>query len=226
MDNLQESIENSEPEAIDPITTEPISGPGNFWREVWRDKKLVYSTVGVFVFVMVAGAGAYFLIFGKRTPPPPPPDVVLTLAPPSRVIAGQPMDLKVDYSNRSSENLRDLQMSIIYPTEFTFEESTPAPSSSNGTTFQLADIGPSGTGSVQVKGVVNGQIGDKKQFKVVLRYKISGFNTTYSSEQVLDATLSAPDLSLTLVGPTEITAGQEAIYNLAYRNISDKALRN
>ncbi len=207
-----------------PAETLENEGSG-FWRAFYHDKKLFYSTLGALGLVLVIGGLIVYFLFGRETPPPPP-DVQMGSELPSRVVVGQPFDFEINYSNRSNQTLTNMKLSLIYPQGFAFRESNPAASESLGQNFNLADLSAGQTDQVKVRGVLDGQIGDKKEIQANLQYKIKGYRTTYVSQETISLEISSPDLTLLINGPNESITDQEVVYSVSYKNISDKVLRN
>lgn len=203
----------------------PLEETESFWHGILGDKKLIYSTLGVLGFILVAGGLIYYFVFGK-TAPVTPPDVAASVDLPSRIVSGQPFDITVNYSNRSAKTLKEVAGSFMYPQGFTFRESTPRPQDTAGRNYRLPDVSPQGTGQIKVQGLIDGQVGDKKQIKLELKYKTPDSSTTFVTAQTIEIELGAPDLAIALSGPTETTSGQEVLYTATYQNVKTEVIRD
>lgn len=196
-----------------------------FWEAFTHDKKLLYSTLGIILFIIVVAGALFYFLFG-RTEAPPAPDVSLDIAAPSRVTPNREFDMDVRYVNRSDKVLEDVELSILYPSGFTFKQSMPSFESDNGRVFSLPDLSAGETGKVSIKGLMDGQAGDTRSIKVTLDYKVSGVSASYKTENSIDLVMGSPDLTLSVNGPANTTTGQEVVYNITYRNISEDVLRD
>ena len=226
---ISEEPISTEP-AVQQVLTEQSEHPGHnvtsraFWSEVFSDKKLILTLGGVGALALLAGGVIYLIVFGSK-PAPPAPEVALLVETPSRIVSGEEFEMTINYSNRSSETLKNLTMTLGFPTDYSFREADPRPENSDGNTYKLADLGAGQANKVNIKGVLEGEIGDTKQLDIKISYKLQKVSATYTTENTVDLEIGAPDLVLVLNGPDETISGQETIYNLTYRNISDDILR-
>src|SRR3989338_8591663 len=196
-----------------------------FWRAFMHDKKLFYSTLGVVGFVILAVILISYFIFGRKTSPPPP-DLQMNIESPSRIVPSEPFDFEINFSNRSGSTLEDLELSLVYPQGFTFRKSNPTSANDSGRVFMLSDLSAGQTDEVVITGLLDGQVGDRRELYVGLNYKIKGHRTVYQTEKTYQWEIGSPNLTLSIIGPTEAVTGQEVIYNISSKNISDEVLRN
>lgn len=84
---------------------------------------------------------------------------------PSEVTAKQEFVFEVTLSSKAENAIENVLVSVDYPFGFSFTSASPAPSFGN-TTWSLGDLPKGGARTVTIKGVLEGQDGDEKVFRI------------------------------------------------------------
>ncbi|MDP3784634.1 MAG: hypothetical protein Q8R12_00970 [bacterium] len=78
--------------------------------------------------------------------------------------AGQEIAFKVNYVSNAKDGLKDLVLELDYPFGFNFKEGRPQPEDDRRL-WRIKSLAPGETGSILVKGVINGEDKEEKSFK-------------------------------------------------------------
>lgn len=78
--------------------------------------------------------------------------------------SGQPVQLTFTVSSNANMSVKDVLMELDYPFGFTFSSAIPAPT--RGSTWELGDFAPATKRTVVVRGVLSGESGDERVFRV------------------------------------------------------------
>ncbi|MEK7179046.1 MAG: hypothetical protein AAB727_02200 [Patescibacteria group bacterium] len=89
----------------------------------------------------------------------------LTTDVPSEVIAGQAIEIRITLSSNAQTVTENILTHIEYPFGFSYIGAAPDPSYDNDT-WVLGDIAPGGKRTIVIRGVVEGQDGEQKVFRV------------------------------------------------------------
>lgn len=84
---------------------------------------------------------------------------------PSEVTAKQEFTFEVTLSSKAENAIENVLVSVDYPFGFSFTSASPAPSFGNAT-WSLGDLPKGGARTVTIKGVLEGQDGDEKVFRI------------------------------------------------------------
>lgn len=158
------------------------------------------------------------------------PQAALALAfgAPRTVYAGQDFDLDVTYQNNTKQDFRNVTLSLEYPPEFRFKESTPASEEDQPHLWKLGNVAAGENSRVAIKGSLNGPQNSFYNFKGTLSADFAG--QTYVLNVQNPAVSIAPSplsLSIALEGTSQrsvVQLGERITYVLRYRNNSDVTL--
>jgi hypothetical protein len=82
----------------------------------------------------------------------------------SETISGQPIQLTFTVSSNANAPVKDVLLRLEYPFGFTFSSATPAPA--RRSTWELGDFAPAQKKTVVVRGVLSGESGDERVFRI------------------------------------------------------------
>lgn len=152
--------------------------------------------------------------------------VSLTLIGPPTSVSGQAVTYLLDYRNRSTEDISDLQVSLTYPDGFTPTKISPNSTTGNST-WNLPLVKKGGGGRITIQGTLSGREGDSKAFSVALRRNIDGTYVDYQKTSVTTV-ISSPLLDVTTIvnGSADYVShiGDTLQYTIRYTNTSNLTL--
>ncbi len=83
----------------------------------------------------------------------------------SEVISGQEFTLQITLTSNADIVTKDLLVAVEYPFGFSFKEAAPKPTAGNNS-FAVGDLPPQGKRVITIRGVMEGQDGESKIFRV------------------------------------------------------------
>jgi hypothetical protein len=97
----------------------------------------------------------------------------------TQTTSGQPVQFTINASSNASAPLRDVLVSVAYPFGFKFTSSTPAPVGQG--LWAIGDLAPGERKSIFVSGVLSGESGDERVFRITTGTRPSADVTTISN---------------------------------------------
>lgn len=111
------------------------------------------------------GSNAIFVAEGSYAVLISSAPIRLTLTALREVSAGQEMVLKATVASNATEVVRDILLAVDYPFGFSFTDGAPKPVFGKNV-WQIGDLPPGAERSITVRGVLEGQDGEEKVFRV------------------------------------------------------------
>jgi hypothetical protein len=175
---------------------------------------IVIMVVAVFVFTGNGGDG------GVSN------NVVLQIKGPSSITSGNEAEYSLVYRNGENADMVDVSMEVFYPTNFDFKSGSPGPVSSNGQRFDLPNLKSGEDGIVNIRGKISGGTGEIKEIRARIEYGLSNFNSSFNVTASTTTTILAPNLTLDISGPIDVTNGQDTTFSVNYVNVSNEEFEN
>ena len=121
--------------------------------------------------------------------------VTVSFKMPGDLRIGQQLEIEVDYGSQAAEVVSGLSLMLTFPEGFEFVSASPAASSQNKNIWQVGDLKPSETGSIKIKGIINGANLESKVFKAALGILNEADNSFLAYDEIMEpAILHAPFL--------------------------------
>lgn len=194
------------------------------WKNFIRRNKLVILIVAS---VLVAGlVAAFFILNREEAVDPVSNNVVLLIKGPSQISSGNEGEFRVVYRNGENADLTELTLEMFYPTGFQFKSASPAPTSSNGSRFNLPILKQGEDGEIKIMGRLSGATAEDKLLRTKLTYKLSNFNSEFSVEADFHSIILAPSLTLDITGPVDVINGQDSTFSVVYGNVAGQDFDN
>jgi uncharacterized repeat protein (TIGR01451 family) len=194
-----------------------------FWQFI-KDNKIIFS--GVFAGILVLLIFWFFLSGSSSNPAPTSENVVLLIKGPEKLTSGNEGEYRIIYRNGEDADLIGITLEMVYPSNFKYKSASEAPVSSTGQRFNLPVLKKGDDAEVVIRGQVSGTTGEIKEIKAKLSYKLSNFNSEFSVEERFRTEILAPNLTLDITGPIEVTAGQDTTFTVNYANVSGNEYDN
>lgn len=142
----------------------------------------------------------------------------------TQTVSGQPLDFTVNVTSNANASLKDVLLSVHYPFGFQFVRANPAPSASGF--WELGDFSPGQRKTVQIEGVLSGEQGDSRVFRVDAGTREDASSKTIATQFASNAygvQISHPFLGLRVMtegqsGTTIAEPGQRVNVSLEYEN--------
>lgn len=147
---------------------------------------------------------------------------------PPRAVAGNEIEISLEYQNLSEVIFPDMKLQIDYPEGFSFSSAEPQPSSQSNV-WEFDEIRGRETGKIKLKGIFSGSENETKLFQASIGRSEKGEFVAYSTEQY-STILSSTTLFVyqTANGSRDlsISPGDILRYKITYRNTADVAIPN
>lgn len=124
---------------------------------------------------------------------------------PAIVSAGEALELGVSVTNTNNADLEFANLSIQYP-----QGSRNPLNNAEPLTYTREDLGVVEAGAEAVKNarvVLLGVIGEVKEIKFSVEYKVKGSNATFYKDKIFEVTIGSAPVSLTIESPSSVTSG-------------------
>ncbi len=155
--------------------------------------------------------------------------VSLSFSLPDQVYSGEDAEIKIDYANNSSQDLRNVQIRVDYPPVFQFKRSSADPSKGNNV-WNLGTLakGASG-GNFTITGTLAGPPSSIYNFHAAITADFLGQDYTLTEQNASLAIASSPlAVAAVLNGEPDHVAriGEGETYTLSYSNNSEVPMSN
>ena len=147
-----------------------------------------------------------------------------------KAVAGQSVSYLIEYENKTSEDISNLEINLEYPEDFQFKSAEPTPKSANeNNIWEIALLKANEKKSISLIGVLSGQEMENKIIKGSIG-KLENENfLQYGKAEFITQISPAPivlDIKVNeLSADCKINSGQGLRYKISFRNNTDVALR-
>ena len=144
--------------------------------------------------------------------------VELGITPPTKVFSGEQFTIEIQYRNISSVAIDSAQLKLEYPSSFAFVSSTSASSDQSHTAWEIGQLAPGATGTVNIIGYLAGRDNENFEIKGTVLSAIGEANCQVATQSASISMQPSPlAIGIELVGtnPSSSTVGIGA--NLQYR---------
>jgi len=151
-------------------------------------------------------------------------NVEVTVLGPSIVSAGEVLELGISIANKNNADLELANLSIQYP------PGSRNPSNTAGAlTFSKEELGVIDAGaetSRNVRAVLLGSIGETKEFKFSVEYRVKGSNATFYKDKLFEVVIGNAPVTVSAESPEFVTSGEEFEIDISVTLNSPDILRD
>ena len=134
-------------------------------------------------------------------------NVEVTVLGPSIVSAGEVLELGINIANKNNADLELANLSIQYP-----PGSRNPSNTAEALTFSKEELGAINAGaeaSRNVRAVLLGSIGETKEFKFSVEYRVKGSNATFYKDKLFEVVIGNAPVTVSAESPEFVTSGEE-----------------
>lgn len=150
-----------------------------------------------------------------------------------QTLAGQEVSYLIEYENKTDSDISDLRIELAYSQDFEFTSANPSPElgeeEENNNVWQVGLLNPGEKGTIDLKGILNGNEGESKILKVTAGRIENETFLQYSQIEFVTQIAPPPITLLLKVQKSDeeciIDPGQTLNYEIEFRNNTDIALR-
>lgn len=172
-----------------------------------------FATAGIATYVFIGGA----TFVSSR-------NVDIAVLGPTIVSAGETLELGVSVVNENNADLEEVKLSIQYP-----QGTRNADNTEESLTFVTEELGVVKSGSEvpkNIRAVFLGAVGETKELKFTVEYRVKGSNQTFYKEKFYEITIGTAPVSLDVSSPSSITSGGSFATNVSIGLNSNEILKN
>lgn len=151
--------------------------------------------------------------------------VKLEITSPKEAAGGEEVTYLIKYDNGESVPLGQTEINLRYPEKFIFKEANPQPANSENL-WSLGSIPAGGTGQIEIKGQLFGEINSSQTLQAVLTYKPADFNSDF--QKVAQAVIEIKNsfLEISIEGQEKVLVNDKISYKVKYKNNSAAPFQN
>ena len=149
------------------------------------------------------------------------PDISIAKTCPVDMITDEPATYTLQVSNDGTSPAKSVVVTDTLPATVSFVSATPAPTTIVGQTltWNLGDIGVSGASTITIAVNPDATAGTATNGASVSTTSQEGGSGAANNADSCDSTFKAPDIAVTTVCPTDMTAGEPASYTVTVDNL-------
>ncbi|MBI4049349.1 MAG: hypothetical protein HY395_00830 [Candidatus Doudnabacteria bacterium] len=198
--------------------------PAFSFRDFIKKNKVITGAVAAAV--IAVAVAVLVLVSQKQEATPVSNNVFLSIKGPSQISSGNEAEYRIVYRNGENSDLVSGSLELFYPSGSKFKSAVPAPLSSNGNRFTLPVIKAGSDGEVKVRIKISGATAEDKVIAAKFNYKLADFNSEFEVKAEARTLVLAPNLTLDITGPIDVTVGQDTTFVVNYSNVSNQDFDN
>ncbi|MGE5297747.1 MAG: hypothetical protein ACM3KM_01135 [Acidobacteriaceae bacterium] len=188
--------------------------------------KKVTLIILIGLLLAVLSTGLWYVLKQRVGRDPLSNKVEVVIQAPDKLPSGNEIQYTVTYANNEKSDIKDATLLLYYPSNFRYRSSEPQAQNANGQSFSIPILKKGEQGQVKVTGELIGKVGDRKEIKASLRYRLANFNSDFSADVSFTTELIAARLNFEISGAVEVTDGQDSGFSVNYSNISGQDLND
>lgn len=211
--NLSEIYRDKDGDLIDVSTLKVKRGPSALRR--------LFSRLTLLAFIALIAYGAYFFLVDKSNRA----SLDLNISAPDKVLSGEEFFYDISYHNTGRFALTNVDLSLKYPDNFIFLDSSLPPKES-GDAWRLPDLDPGQSYSLSVKGKLINKADAPNVLEANLVYTPSNFSSEFKEQASANVITDDLGFSLDLSYLNSALVGQENEAELLFANFNDPLFIN
>jgi len=167
--------------------------------------------VGASIFFLLALGGALYFLTGSRNIVSSS-NVDIAVSGPVSVNAGEPLELTIEVKNTNATTLEVADLIVEYPdgTRRADDVSRELPRHRES----LGSIGFNDTVTKTVSAALFGEEESTQKIHITVEYRVSGSNAIFVKEREYEVLISSAPISVSVAGPSTISAGDSATFTI------------
>ncbi|MBU0597767.1 hypothetical protein KKF61_02080 [Patescibacteria group bacterium] len=184
-----------------------------------RKKKIIGWTI--FALVIIVGftlAGFYYFI--NRQDQFTGENISLNIDVPINVASGNGLTLTLEINNQEVLGIKNAEVTVQYPGGFTFSQADPQPVNEANNAWGIGTVKSRSTETINITGLVVGDIGSVKEFNFILSYMPENFNSEFQMKKSANVIIKESVIGLDMDVPVKVISEQASAYNISVTNNS------
>lgn len=177
-------------------------------------------------FILLSGVAVAGYFFFNRTNQYSGDNVQLRIVTPKSVEAGEDTTFTIEYQNNEAVELNKTQLTVEYPTGFTFSKASVKSDNEFNNSFSLGTIKSGRAGVLEITGRFSGTVDTVMKFSATLSYRPANFSSDFQTTATMEATITTAALGLTIDGPKQLAPGASGQWTITYASTANRELAN
>lgn len=148
-------------------------------------------------------------------------NVLLDIKAPTTVASGETITYKIEYINNDKNSFSEGVLDVVYPEGFVVTETIPSAANNEKTRWNLGLVKSREQGVIEIKGQLTGKNEESKTINTTLTYRPIGTSKPIELKKSSTIIVRSSVLQLEVKGPSQVVAGERAVYRIVYKNFSN-----
>ncbi len=144
------------------------------------------------------------------------------------VLAGEEFFYTVNYKNLSNVAVGNIEIKLVYPDNFVFLDSSPAPrlDNLNNNVWTIGNLGAHRGGVIRIKGKIIGPAGKANIITGSAVYTPSNFSSQFKKEAAFENKISGTGMEIAVESPSGVLVGEESEIVVRYKARDENFIDN
>lgn len=145
---------------------------------------------------------------------------------PTRTDVGATTTYRIIFKNKEDLTMKNTVITVNYPENFVFSESSIEADNPGHTEWLIGDIGPKKNGELAITGLNYGDPEKESSWRIFINYTPENFNSEMQEVYTLKSVMNRPKIEFSLSGPEKVLLGDDAEYKIKVNYPNDLAVGN
>ena len=191
-----------------------------------KKNNLLKNSLFIFAFAAVFLAALSwlgFFIFSKNSNSK---SINLKITAEKEISSGQNIIYAIEYENTDRVALHNVEISILYPDYFIYEDADPLPENQYNTLWKIGELAKGQKGKIEIKGRVVGEVGSVLNFQATASYAPANYSSSFKDTFSAASQITTSILDIELAGPSNTLPEKKVTYKINYKNNSEQDIDN
>ncbi len=188
--------------------------------------KKILKIVGISVSVLFLLGVATWWVFNGRKSSFTSDSIGLVLTGKNEIASGEKLDLVLTYANDESVALKDIEINVMYPAGFIFENSAPELQKDLKGRWTIERLASGEQGEIKISGRLVGNPKENKIFTANFSYTPENFNSKFSKETECAVSVAKSNLEINTDFPKILNENASLKKSVKIKNAGDKPISN
>lgn len=199
--------------------------PQNQPKKGSKKKKIVIAVIVVLLILAIFGGVFWWMIWGRQ-PSFLGDQVDLSLSSEKEIASGNKIDLTLIYVNNEKVALEDLEINVLYPDGFIFENSTLTPEKDSKNRFVKEKIAAGEQDKITISGRLLGNPRETKTFTATFSFKPENVSSRFSREAACNILITKSQLQLETTLSKMVRENELLKYKVTIKNTAEEEIKN
>lgn len=182
----------------------------------------LFTAVFIWLILAAAAYGAYYIYYEQGSSSD---NIQFSINGKKNILAGEEFFYTVNYKNLSNVSVGNIEIELVYPDNFIFLDSSPAPQSNNNS-WQAGNLNAHRSGLIKIKGKIMGPADKTNIITGNVSYIPSNFSSQFKKEAAFENKISGTGLEIGVESPSGVLVGDESKIIVKYKARDENFIDN